>query len=220
MDPVTGKFPFEKFKKKLFECDELLTNTITNEESIPGATKWLNKNHDSSLESFIVPTLNNKRILRGSYMYVNKIDCSEVYPNIFVGNQISAENIQFLKDIGITHVLNCCSSSSENLHCYMKANIKFKGFDLEDAFNENISRYFDDGIEFIDDCLTKNPPGKILIHCFAGISRSATFSIAYLMKKLNFSLNDAIVQIKKNRNVHPNEGFLKQLVILDLELHG
>jgi hypothetical protein len=34
------------------------------------------------------------------------VDCDEVYPRIFVGDQATARNIAFLKKYGITHVLN------------------------------------------------------------------------------------------------------------------
>ena len=40
-------------------------------------------------------------------------------------------------------------------------------------------------IDFIDDNIHKT---NVLVHCFAGVSRSSTAIIAYLMKKLNWEL--------------------------------
>ncbi|XP_077663827.1 dual specificity protein phosphatase 6 isoform X2 [Eretmochelys imbricata] len=56
----------------------------------------------------------------------------------------------------------------------------------------------------------------VLVHCLAGISRSVTVTVAYLMQKLNLSMNDAydIVKLKKS-NISPNFNFMGQL--LDFE---
>ena len=70
--------------------------------------------------------------------------------------------------------------------------------------------YFKDSFDFIEKCSNSN--GKILIHCFAGISRSATIVIAYLIYKYKMNTYDAISYTKKQRSiVHPNTGFLSQL---------
>lgn len=55
-----------------------------------------------------------------------------------------------------------------------------------------------------------------MVHCLAGISRSVTVTVAYLMQKLNLSMNDAydIVKMKKS-NISPNFNFMGQL--LDFE---
>ena len=51
---------------------------------------------------------------------------------------------------------------------------------------------------------------RILFHCYAGISRSATLAIAYLVHTNNISLQDAINLVKSKRNIiQPNNGFMK-----------
>jgi protein-tyrosine phosphatase len=53
---------------------------------------------------------------------------------------------------------------------------------------------------------------KILFHCFAGVSRSATVAIAYIMKKYNLTVIEAYNMVKNKRNIiHPNEGFMLAL---------
>lgn len=54
------------------------------------------------------------------------------------------------------------------------------------------------------------------MHCFAGISRSATVCIGYLMWKLNLSLGAAYSLVEGARAcTQPNEGFQKQLEIFE-----
>lgn len=52
----------------------------------------------------------------------------------------------------------------------------------------------------------------MLVHCAAGVSRSASFVIAYLMKKRDMLYPDALRYVKERRKViSPNSGFKKQL---------
>lgn len=51
-----------------------------------------------------------------------------------------------------------------------------------------------------------------MVHCAGGVSRSASFIIAYLMKKENMTYLDAFAYVKQRRNViNPNPGFKTQL---------
>ena len=53
----------------------------------------------------------------------------------------------------------------------------------------------------------------ILVHCLAGISRSVTVTVAYLMQKYRWSLNDAYDFVKhRKNNVSPNFNFMGQLL--------
>jgi len=56
---------------------------------------------------------------------------------------------------------------------------------------------------------------KILFHCYAGVSRSATVAIAYLAKSQNKTTQEVYELAKQKRSrINPNEGFRK---ILGLE---
>lgn len=80
----------------------------------------------------------------------------------------------------------------------------------EDIESFNLGKFFERGIEFIER-VRKNGL-NVLVHCFAGVSRSATMTIAYLMKKMKMSLLKAHEFTKSRRRViYPNNGFKNQL---------
>jgi protein-tyrosine phosphatase len=54
---------------------------------------------------------------------------------------------------------------------------------------------------------------KILFHCYTGISRSATFAIAYLCYINNISIDNAFSIVKSKRKfIQPNKSFMKALL--------
>ena len=54
--------------------------------------------------------------------------------------------------------------------------------------------------------------GKVLVHCYAGISRSATVCLAYLMQTQRLTLDKAFTLLKSHRSkVNPNLNFMTQL---------
>ena len=62
---------------------------------------------------------------------------------------------------------------------------------------------------------------RVLIHCHAGISRSPTIAIAYIMKTINMSTLDAYAFVQRSRRIiSPNLNFMGQLVEYESKLKG
>jgi|UniRef100_A0AC35EUL4 atypical dual specificity phosphatase len=90
---------------------------------------------------------------------------------------------------------------------------------IEDNPFANLSNYFDmvaDKIKAI-----KDQGGKTLVHCVAGVSRSASLVIVYLVKHEKMTLRQAYHYVKSARPIiRPNIGFWKQMVDYERRLRG
>lgn len=114
---------------------------------------------------------------------------------------------------GITHVINL-TDDIPNYH----EHVKYLNIFVNDHPNENISVYFESVCEYIHKERHLNPNLKILVHCHAGISRSPTIVIAYLMRAENMTFTDAYNYVAKRRAfIRPNNGFVKQLKMFEIE---
>lgn len=126
---------------------------------------------------------------------------------LYLGDIFTAEKIEILKEKNISAVLTVASDTYltfENTHVS-----EHKIIAAEDTFYFNLSRFFEEGYNFIEENRKKH---NILVHCFAGVSRSATIVIAYLMKKNKWKFLKSLKFVKDRRFViSPNEGFKKQL---------
>ncbi|KAK7796015.1 hypothetical protein U0070_018538, partial [Myodes glareolus] len=95
----------------------------------------------------------------------------EILPYLYLGSCSHSSNLQGLQACGITAVLNVsanCPNHFEDLFHY-------KSIPVEDNQMVEISAWFQEAIGFIDS--VKNSGGRVLVHCQAGISRSATICL-------------------------------------------
>ncbi|XVF07090.1 hypothetical protein REPUB_Repub06bG0108300 [Reevesia pubescens] len=84
---------------------------------------------------------------------------------------------------------------------------------LRDMESENLLDYLDAFFDFIDQ---SRKEGSVLVHCFAGVSRSAAIITAYLMRTEQLSQEDALESLRQSCEfVCPNDGFLEQLKMFE-----
>lgn len=141
-----------------------------------------------------------------SYVANNDFTGSLIINNIYLGNIYDAYDINTLKNLEINNVLSAVIGFND----IYDSSINHLSLNLIDNETQNIIHYFDISNHFIDNIIQKKQ--KILIHCIAGRSRSATLLIAYLIYKYKYSVNDAIKLLKEKRNiVEPNQNFINQL---------
>lgn len=143
-----------------------------------------------------------------------RVDCDKVFKGIIIGNGETICNMTYLKNIGVTHVLNTATEHVVvNPAKFPAYDIKYHGFHVDDLPDSNISRYFHTTTKFIDQAVSSG--GLVVVNCVMGWSRSATCVAAYLMMKHSMSATKALELIRQNRSIRPNAGFLQQLADLE-----
>lgn len=136
--------------------------------------------------------------------YSKSFDADEIEPNLFLGSLDAAINEEELQKNNI-NVLLSVGMKLPNLKL-----TDYEWFETPDTPDAKIDEFFDKGIEFIEKNLEAG--NRILVHCFVGISRSATIVAAYLIKKYKISVKEAVERMRRCRQtVNPNEGFILQL---------
>jgi hypothetical protein len=140
--------------------------------------------------------------------YLDPKNGCEVYPRLYLGNAQFASDADLLTGLGITHIVNCAKEVPD----YFKGDFNFQYLHLmlDDVPDENITRIFKVSAQFIGQALDNG--GVVLVHCWAGVSRSVTVVIYYLVTTLGISVKEALEGIRKRRPIaNPNRGFIQQL---------
>lgn len=137
----------------------------------------------------------------------------EILPYLYLGSEYHASCKETLQRLGITSLLNV-SQSCPN---HFEDSFIYKSIPVEDSGNEEISIWFNEAIDFIEN--TKSENGKVLVHCHAGISRSATICMAYIMATKRICMDEAYEYVKsKRRIVSPNFNFMGQLLSFESQV--
>ena len=163
---------------------------------------------------------------RNSYIVYKESlpDMSKITENVFVGNWSSSKDMDLLNENGITSII-CIETkrkSKNMIRDYKINNIEHHFFCCFDDETYDISMYFDETYNIIKSCVDNKT--NVLIHCWAGISRSVTLLINYLLREEETKvytdiitgqmlLDNIITYIRSIRPyVNPNAGFIRKLI--------
>ena len=166
----------------------------------------------------------------------------QVINNLYIGGISGANDYNLLKRNGITHIVSCQPAyvhdniTYHNVHipyclnyCYTPKGCRIMDKrvtggskrilipTVDDDIAVDIYSHFYNAVDFIDSALSKN--GKVFVHCYAGISRSASIILAYLMAIKKYTLEDAHdLLLSKRKICDPNPGFMLQLTCFEWAL--
>lgn len=127
---------------------------------------------------------------------------------LYLGSQ-DACDLDIIKKFNITYLLSVGIESPpiQNFNGFIKDSLFVQCLDLPETQFKPI---LNTAIDFIE--MVKHNNGILLIHCNAGVSRSASIVIGYLIKNHNYNFQNAYEFVKSKREcIRPNDGFLKQL---------
>ena len=131
---------------------------------------------------------------------------------LYLGDVTDANDDLTLKKQNINTIICVAEDAKITLN---NSRITIHKYNLQDSYECDISLYFDE----ISDLIHKQD--VVLVNCVAGISRSASFVIAYLMKYYEMTLEDAFLYVRKRRNrICPNKKFMTYLYEYELRLFG
>lgn len=132
------------------------------------------------------------------------LNAGHLFEFLYFGSQDIACDPNILNALQITDVL------SIGVTVPMNNDFKYKFIEAYDLPSFNMNNIFDECFLYIENIRLMGR--RVFIHCNAGISRSPTIVIAYVMKHLKIGFEHAFKLVKETRmTINPNAGFLSQL---------
>jgi hypothetical protein len=107
-----------------------------------------------------------------------EFNASEIVPLLFLGTASDAADATALRRHRIRRVLNVARECPVIPDCAREFQVRH--IPLDDHSDAPIGDYLDDACEFIREGLRRGE--GVLVHCRMGVSRSASFVIAFIMK--------------------------------------
>merc|ERR1719412_1982109 len=132
---------------------------------------------------------------------------TQYLPDLYLGNMRDASDVTSLSRLNIRYVLNVTAKPPSY---HLPPGFHYKHLEAADNGLQNLRQFFEEAFNFIDEA--KKAGAGVLVHCQAGISRSPTIAVAYLMKHYPMAMADAYKFVKTKRSIiSPNLNFMGQL---------
>lgn len=153
-----------------------------------------------------------KRLERDSWLtfpqtFVNEVifgDATHVIDNLYLGSAFNAADREWLREKSIGCIVNVTTEISE----FYPDEFTYYRYRVDDLLGSRIGNYYD---SFLDIC-DQHSDQNILVHCFAGRSRSASLIVYYLIKRHDMSILDAISFLRQRRPiVNLNIDFVEEI---------
>lgn len=147
---------------------------------------------------------------------IENAELTPILPFLYLGNELDAQDCSQLQRLNIGYILNVTTHLP--LYHYDTGIFSYKRLPATDSNKQNLRQYFEEAFEYIEEA---HQAGMgLLIHCQAGVSRSATIVIAYLMKHTWMTMTDAYKFVKARRPIiSPNLNFMGQLLEFEEDLN-
>jgi hypothetical protein len=166
-------------------------------------------------------------VLRGGPSYtLAPSDCAAVHPRVLLGSEAVARSAQGLRAAGVCAIVNCAGNSvplpqGEREACGVARYTQLQLVDAACVAGQDAQALIERGADAVAEALAGEGGGAVLVHCVAGMSRSASVAIAFLVKHRGQRLLEAASAVKAARSVaYPNRGFWAALRALEQRVRG
>jgi protein-tyrosine phosphatase/rhodanese-related sulfurtransferase len=133
---------------------------------------------------------------------------------LWLGSMQSAHSTETIQGLRITHIVDATNHTDSNKFPDV---VKYLNVDIDDDESSDLTPFFQPVCKFIDQALEEN--GRVLVHCQAGISRSASLVINYMRHHYSWNLRQAYRHaIECRPEIHPNRSFMLQLMAAEAAL--
>ncbi|GMR36336.1 hypothetical protein PMAYCL1PPCAC_06531 [Pristionchus mayeri] len=140
---------------------------------------------------------------------------TEILPFLYLGSQQDAMNTELLKECGIEYVMNLSVTCPRAITVVDEDH--FLRIPVNDSYMDKLYPYFNEAFNFLEK--VRKQKKIVLVHCLAGISRSPTMCISYIMRHLKMDSDDAYKFVKARRStISPNFNFMGQLLEYERKL--
>jgi len=135
--------------------------------------------------------------------------------HLFMGSKIAAKNRDLLLARNIKYVLNM----TDEIPNYYPDDFQYLKLNFQDKMDEKLETCFEECFAFIEKARIEHC--GVLVHCQAGISRSASICLAYMIQVKGASLRNAWLNMKEKRpQAGPNKGYWQQLIDFEVAVTG
>ena len=165
--------------------------------------------------------------------------CNEIIPGLWLGSNVAfmdgTTRRALVEARGLQRVIRIIPPDfkmgrhEEAVAISQNESIALTVLDVEDDECSSIEKIFPTALPLIQDVLGTRPKAEladgeerptscVLVHCMAGVSRSASVVIAFLIACQGWSLDDAMSFVKgKRKCISPNVAFAEQLASFESE---
>ncbi|KAJ7355659.1 protein-tyrosine phosphatase-like protein [Mycena albidolilacea] len=144
---------------------------------------------------------------------------SLIVPRVYLSDYFTARDATQLAKLNITHVITVLDRDAtipESIPDDHRLRIS-----VADRSDVDIQKYLTETTEFITAALAENEHNNVLVHCFQGVSRSATVVCAYIVATTTMTASESIAYVQSKRSiVCPNQGFRNQLQAWSTQFYG
>lgn len=134
----------------------------------------------------------------------------EIWQDVYLGTEHGAASQSLMEELSIGLVINI-TSGEHKVPNFFAPSVSYVNYELIDQPGEDIlTEAIRDGTRLISAWISESDHRTaVLVHCSAGLSRSATVLIAWLMSSQSMNLREAVehVTLRRGRTLRVNPSF-------------